>query len=127
MAEVVRIRIPAGAAMAEVTCYKARHYVSSLPQHMRHWDRLCKVWRVDTRLIGRLVSDLRNAGFEVLVDDELAQAPDSWCDAMFEALSPELAEQAYRALTRVLHPDLGVDGTHMAALNVARDRAAARS
>ena len=38
MAEVVRIRIPAGAVMAEVNCYQARHYVSSLPRYLRHWD-----------------------------------------------------------------------------------------
>ena len=67
-----------------------------------------------------------NAGFEVLVDDEAEQAPDTWADAMYAELPRELADQAYRALTRVLHPDLGVDGTHMTALNVARDRAAAR-
>lgn len=66
---------------------------------------------------------MRAAGFEVLVDDALEPAPDTWADALYEALGPELATAAYRALTRILHPDLGVDGAHMTALNVARDRA----
>jgi hypothetical protein len=50
MAEVVRITVPAGAAMAEVTCFEARHYVSSLPRHLRHWDRMAKVWPVALRI-----------------------------------------------------------------------------
>lgn len=36
--EVVRIRLPVGAAMAEVTCFEGRQYVSSLPRPMHHWD-----------------------------------------------------------------------------------------
>ena len=121
--EVVRISIRE--AVAEVTCFEARGYISSLPRHLRKWDATAKVWKVDVSVSSRLASDLRNAGFTVVVDDDLEQAPDTWADAMFAALPPELADQAYRALTRVLHPDLGVDGTHMTALNVARDRSTA--
>ncbi len=95
MTEVVRISVPAGATMASVTCYQARHYLSSLPRHLRRWDSVLKVWLVDISMIGRLASDLRRAGFEVISDAEDEQAPDSWCDAMFEALSPELAEQCF--------------------------------
>ena len=123
MPEVVRISVPAGATMASVTCYQARHYVSSLPRHLRSWDADRKHWLVSIQLIGRLASDLRAAGFEVLVNDELERTPDTWADAMYTALGHELASQCYKALTRILHPDLGVDGVHMTALNVARDRA----
>ena len=105
-----------------VTCFGARHYISSLPAHLRTWDRLLKVWLVDISVIPRLTSDLRRAGFEVLVDDKL-EPPDTWADEMYAALGPELANQCHKVLTRVLHPDLGVDGVHMTALNVARDRA----
>jgi hypothetical protein len=125
MPEVVRIHVPAGASMADVTCFQARHYVSSLPRPMRHWDADHKVWKVDVSLISRLASDLRAAGFDVLVDDDQDQAPDTWADQMYAALPRELADQAYRALTRILHPDLGVHGTHMTALNCARDKARA--
>ena len=124
MAEVVRIRLPAGAAMAEVTCYQARHYVSSLPRLMRHWDADRKVWKVDVQLIGRLASDMRVAGFTVVIDQDQEETPETWADAMFTELPAGLANEAYRALLRVLHPDLtGGDHIPMAQLNAARDRA----
>ena len=52
------------------------------------------MWLVDVRLIGGLASDLRDAGFQVIVDDELEQAPSTWADGMFEALPPALADRA---------------------------------
>ena len=94
MAEVVRISVPAGSVWAEVTCYEARRFVSSLPRPLRRWDANRKVWLVDVSLISRLASDMRRAGFEVLVDDELDQAPDSWADGMYEVLGPELGDGA---------------------------------
>ena len=110
-----------------MTCFAARHYLSSLPRYLRRWDSVLKVWLVATSQIGRLASDLRSAGFEVLIDADLEQAPDTWADAMYAALGPALADVAYRALLKVLHPDVtGGDHAPMAALNVARDRAAAR-
>lgn len=77
-----------------MSCYQARYYISSLPRHLRTWDSASKSWLVDVRLISRLASDLRDAGLQVIVDDELEQAPDTWADAMFEALPPALADQA---------------------------------
>jgi len=107
-----------------VTCYDARHYVSSLPRHLRRWDADAKVWRVDLSALPGLTRDLRRAGFEVISDADAEEAPASWADAMFEALPPPLAEAAYRALVKVLHPDVtGGDHAPMAQLNVARDRA----
>jgi hypothetical protein len=109
MAEVVRIIIRPGEDMASVRCYQARHLVSALPMHLRHWDQLAKVWRVDTWLVSGLADDMRRAGFTVVIDGELDQAPDTWADLMYQELPPPLADAAYRALLRVLHPDTGGD------------------
>lgn len=45
-----------------------------------------------------------------------------WATALFAALTPELGEQAYRALSRVLHPDTGGDGRQQQVLNDAWSR-----
>lgn len=123
MTEVVRITMPRRGDLASVACYEARGYVSSLPRHLRHWAADAKVWRVDVSAIPKLTRDLRRAGFEVISDADVEQAPASWADAMYDALPDKLADQAYKALTRVLHPDTGGDGKQMAMLNAARDKA----
>lgn len=105
-----------------MTCFAARSYVSSLPRPQRRWDPGRKVWLVDASLIAGLARDLRAAGFEVLVDGD---QPDTWADQMFTALGADLGGQCYKALTRILHPDLIGDGSHMMALNCARDKARA--
>jgi hypothetical protein len=105
MGEVVRITIREGEDLADVKCYQARNLVSALPAHLRHWEPApLKVWKVDTLLLDQLARDMRRAGHTVVTDDR--REPESnWCDGMFAALPPDLADQAYRALTRVLHPD----------------------
>lgn len=94
MTEVVRIRLPAGAGMAQVRCYQARGYISSLPRNQRSWDAGAKVWLVDISMIKKLTADLRRAGFTVITDSDAGQAPSTWADGMYEALPPALADQA---------------------------------
>lgn len=49
----------------------------------------------------------------------------TWADDMFATLPAALGEKAFRALSRVLHPDAGGSTEAMQVLNVAHDRAKA--
>lgn len=55
-----------------------------------------------------------------------AQGGGSWADEFFERLPEELRDRAFRALTRLLHPDRGGDEAMMRDLLDARERAAGR-
>lgn len=56
-----------------------------------------------------------------------AASGQDWAEQLLGKLTPEQADKAYRALVRVLHPDVGGDHRLMQQLNVARDLYSARS
>jgi hypothetical protein len=95
-----------------------------IPHTARHWHPAGKFWRidepfVDTALsvvcphVGRLrVADLRRPRAV-----SSAPAPVDWAQALFAALPEHLREPAYKALLRILHPDVGGDGRMAQRLN----------
>jgi len=48
-----------------------------------------------------------------------------WAEQLFAAVGPDRAESVFKALTRVLHPDVGGDTELMKELNAAREKVAA--
>lgn len=100
---------------------------SAVPSFGRRWVSSGKTWEVtraytETALTAlRLhfgttaveVTDLRPP--KVKPATPITSRP--WAAALFERLPDRLAEPAYRALTKVLHPDVGGDGRVMQELN----------
>lgn len=99
------------------------------------WDSVEKCWCARNGFVrAGLEADLRAYGDLVIGVDETptwarvpppqaARAPSvNWADALLIAMPPGLRDKVYRAVVRVLHPDVGGDLELMQQLNGARDR-----
>ncbi|MCG5220287.1 hypothetical protein [Streptosporangium sp. KLBMP 9127] len=133
MSATVRIVIDGDTAKV-YSPFQAKDIVKAIPGS--RWLKTEKVWTIPSIFVGNLHADLIKARFwvEVIRTEKSAPPPPpgtrrtsggTWAEAMFAALSPELGEKAFRALTRVLHPDAGGSTEAMQVLNVAHDRAKA--
>lgn len=95
-----------------------------------HWNPVHRVWMLERWHLQELLALLRyrRIPFDVLrLDGEPAAQPrrtgsPSWPEALFAALPAHLREPAYKALVKVLHPDVGGDHLAAQALNVAWDK-----
>lgn len=114
--------------------FSAKDLIKEMP--VRSWDAAEKAWIIPAGDVGALRAVLETAGYKVIItrperEHPRSQPPPrdtgSWADQMFIALTPDLAEKAYKALSRALHPDVGGDTTQMQLLNAARDRHGRRS
>lgn len=129
------VRIVVSTVTAQVfSPFEARGCICTLPKRQRLWDSVEKCWVISAGAVRSLEIALRAEGFTVVVRyHDSAQTPpprrgraDTWADALYEALGPQLADKAFRALVPVLHPDRGGDTEAMQMLNAARDRAVKR-
>ena len=107
--------------------------IKTVPSHRRTWDSLRKVWTVPASTIPSLIEMLEADGHRVHVTGgtnvpppRTAPAGGTWADLLLEAVGPLRVEPVHRALSRILHPDVGGDTTLMQTLNAARDRRAVR-
>lgn len=79
------------------------------------WDPVHRGWTVPRPNLAELVAVLRYLGVEYdLVELAPARkarpaASTTWAESMFASLPEHLREPAYRALAKVLHPDIGGD------------------
>jgi hypothetical protein len=88
----------------------------SIPWECRRWDKVARHWTVDEPYVADAVTLMR-ARFGSIDIADLRSArrpprgadPADWADALLAALPEHLREPAYRALLRVLHPDVGGD------------------
>lgn len=94
----------------------------------RSWDKPTKSWIVDSLAVGDFLLHARRLG-HVIEDGRGTpppprQAPPrgaDWAVELFAAVGPARAESVFRALTRVLHPDVATgDTVLMQDLNNAR-------
>lgn len=123
------VRIVRGLLEARVfSPFEAKDVIKRLPT--RRWDKGEKCWVIPNTDIPLLQITLQGSGFTTwVVDDPRSQPADqgkshgTWADRMFAELEPPLADKAFKALIRVLHPDTGGSTTAMQALNSARDKA----
>jgi hypothetical protein len=109
------------------------------PRHRRRWDADAKVWTVASGFASTFVRAARLAGHTVIDDftssrrgsgsraDRPRQRTTDWATALFEAVGPERREPVYKALSRVLHPDVGGDTQLMQDLNRAPDQLGRRA
>jgi len=104
----------------------------------RRWDPINKLWILPVEFVEELAAALRAAGLAVSIThangnpwrsgktshDHRSTPTNGWADALFAALGPNLRELAFKALSRIVHPDAGGDTRLMQELNAARERAA---
>ena len=103
--------------------------VKELPYSYRRWDSVDRCWYVELWAVDELVGKFRRHAWTPTFlrrhdDPEPAtEAADrSWAVVLMEAVGPQRREAVFRALTRVLHPDVtGGDTTLQQQLNEARD------
>jgi hypothetical protein len=108
--------------------FELRELIKTFPG--RRWLPEAKCWRVDASMVNALADVLRAAGQEVffIAGGSDASRPSSpstpsptWAEHLFAAVGPTRHDAAYRALSKVLHPDVdNGDKVLMQQLNAAR-------
>jgi hypothetical protein len=101
---------------------RAVEIMKSVPVH--RWDAAHKLWTTESSWVHLLAKRFHDKGFPVAIDEELWTPPDpkklsAPMLALFDALPAHLRGPAYRALSKVLHPDAGGDTELMKQLNQA--------
>ena len=126
------VRIVRGRVEARVfSPFAAKETIKTMPT--RRWDKTAKCWVIPNTDVPLLQAFLQRDRFTVWIVDQPGntegQEPShrspqgTWAERMFAELDPPLAEKAFNALIRVLHPDAGGSTAAMQALNSARDKA----
>jgi len=108
--------------------------IKTLHSAHRRWNATTKTWWVATAAINELTEILEAGGYTVIstMRSRSSSPPpprsprDTWADLLLDAVGQERVEPVHRALSRVLHPDVGGDTALMQALNAARDRRVVR-
>jgi hypothetical protein len=111
--------------------FAAKDAIKSLPN--RAWDAATKRWVIPAADVNIAARVLREEGWRVEIIEPVqagTRTPPlpqtaSWADAMFKAIPGRLHQPVFRALTKVLHPDVGGDLVAMQQLTAAKDRAVA--
>mgnify|MGYP001597717585 CR=1 FL=1 len=99
----------------------------------RRWVPEEKCWTIPTSRLKMLAYLLRGRGYDLVTDKDEDESANSrpresdWAEQLLARCDPELADKVFRALTKVLHPDVGGSPTLMRDLNVARDRVFAKA
>jgi hypothetical protein len=110
--------------------------IKDIPGWARSWNPTGKQWILtDTRYLSGLLLQLSLHGHPTVTTGRPAghkpprprsAPPETWADALFEAVGQHRIEPVHRALVKILHPDVGGDTSLLQDLNVARDRRAVR-
>jgi hypothetical protein len=111
---------------------------ATVPSHARSWRQFDKKWTVNAAWAHQLADALTDIGAQVVgltdhgyrrgADNDTATrlADGKWARELFKAVGPEREDAVYRALSKVLHPDLATGSTELQRhLNDARDGYAA--
>lgn len=117
---MTRIKVVIRTEMTEIySPFGARELIKTIPA--RKWDVTRKIWIVPTVMLLELRTILAAwpGGVDYLDDRKPTPTKPTtdWAGAMFTALPAPLRKPAYRALSRVLHPDTGGDTQQMQLLN----------
>jgi hypothetical protein len=134
-------RIVVGAFDATIFApFQFKEVVKAFPG--RRWDSERKCWLLDVAFTDDVADALRRAGCTVYLTRQDGTAwksgrpdhghrdepADGWAEMLFAAVGPERADSIFRALSKVLHPDVsGDDGVLMRELLEARNGGARRS
>lgn len=116
------------------TPYELREVVKSFPG--RRWDPEGKCWIVARAQVWELADALRVAGTRPYITEpngqpyghgdgarsEPRRPREDWAVLLLDTVGPDRAERVFKALSKVLHPDVGGDHQLMRELVAARDR-----
>lgn len=102
-----------------------------IPSYARTWDGGRKIWTVDNIHLPSFLGEARRRGYEVREPQRAHQATPppprpnasrgTWADQLLAAVGPTRSDAVFKALTRVLHPDVATgDTVLMQELNRAR-------
>jgi hypothetical protein len=105
---------------------------AAVPGHARSWNPATKEWTVRATHAEQLAKALRATGHQVIgIGPPRTDPPPraggpildtaQWARILFRRVGPNRREPVFRALTRILHPDVGGDHRLMQELNVARE------
>jgi hypothetical protein len=101
---------------------------AAVPGYARTWNPAAKEWTVDAGHAPQLASALRATGHQVVGLDpppprDVPGADNTqWARILFRRVGPNRRDPVFRALTKVLHPDVGGDHSLMQELNQAREQ-----
>jgi hypothetical protein len=104
---------------------RAVEIMKSVPVH--RWNPADKYWTTETSWVQLLAKKFYDAGYPVQIDSELWEPGSSVAGtskpivALFAVLPIRLRVPVFRALTKVLHPDMGGDVELMKQLNQAME------
>lgn len=95
---------------------------AAVPHYARAWDATDKHWTIIEPHVKAAFAAIRPHVGRVLIADLRtrrldASKPTGWAQALHDALPARLRRPAYRALSRVIHPDIGGDVTLTQQLN----------
>lgn len=91
-----------------------------VPPWARTWSKPRREWLIEAVYARPLAEAVRALGARVVgLDERTAAAEGDWARLLFDRLGPALSVPAYRALSRVLHPDRGGDHQLQVELNIA--------
>jgi hypothetical protein len=105
----------------------------TVPHYAREWNAATKRWTVNEAWTWQLADALTEIGCQVVgltngyrrgADNHTATqlADGDWARELFKAVGPQRRDAVYRALSKVLHPDLETGSTQLQRhLNDARD------
>jgi hypothetical protein len=117
------------------TPYALREIVKSFPG--RRWDPDAKCWIVLCSQVWELADALRVAGSPPFVTGPNGQPyrrheragrtqprhpREGWADLLLDTVGADRVEKVFKALSKVLHPDVGGDAQLMRELLAARER-----
>ena len=97
--------------------------VKTVPSYARSWQPTSKVWIIDRPYAVQLAADFARMGHIVtgIETSRQREVPDDdWAKLLFRRVGSGKTDIVYRALSRVLHPDVGGDTQLMQELNDAR-------
>jgi len=83
--------------------------IKTLPGADRGFNPGTKVWTIAETWAGTLARELDQLGYLVVGLDPTAGTPGDWASVLFDSVGRARAADVYRALSRILHPDVGGD------------------
>lgn len=73
------------------------------------WDKARRAWLVQAWALPAAEAELRSLGFRKAGETVTSSSSAEWAKALFASMPARFAEPVYKALVRVLHPDVGGD------------------